>query len=130
MMRSKIAAVCLLAIVTIAGGAATLDAAKKSVPEFASSGRISGTELVYENLAINSKGIAVVTIHNPTSTGVSFSATFSFFNSKGKHLDSFTVSGFAHRNSSSTHAEEVTYSNIRTAKSVKVLGRAGRTVDD
>lgn len=112
--------------------AASATAAKKSsVPEFAANGKISGTEMMYENLAVNSNGIAVVTLFNPSGTSTSFRATFSFLDAKGGFLGSFTISGFAHKNSRVTYVDDtIDYSKIRRARSVKVLGRSGRVIDN
>ncbi len=104
-------------------------ASKKSEPEFRQSGAISGTPLLYQNLAVNKHGIAAVTIHNPTATGVSFSANFSFYDSKGRYLTGFSVSGFSAHRTHSSHFEEIDYKLIRKAASVKVLGRSGRTTE-
>lgn len=127
MMKIRISAVMMCAMLCVMCAGSATEAAKKSKPVYEMSGRISGTELQYENLVMNENDVAVVTIHNPTGTGISFNVTFSFFDAKGNFLDSFTVSGFAPNNSRATHVEEIVYQNIRTAKSVKVLGRAGRT---
>lgn len=111
--------------------AASLASAKaQSTPEFAASGRISGTDLTYSGLAVNKNGVLVVTISNPTGRGISFRANFVFYDSKGNLLDGISISGFAHKNSSTTHAESIDYGAVKKAKSVKVLGRAGRKVGD
>jgi hypothetical protein len=110
--------------------AAVCEAASKSgEPEYEPNGTVSGTPLLYQNLVVNKYGIATVTIYNPTSSGISFSANFTFYDSKGQYLAGFSVSGFATRNTRAAHIEEIDYKKIRKAASVKVLGRSGRTVE-
>ncbi len=124
-----IRALLVCAVLFLAPLAACEAASKNSGPEFKQSGAISGTPLQYQNLAVNKHGIAAVTIYNPTTTGVSFSATFSFYDGKGKYLGGFTVSGFSARNTRASYVEEIDYKAIRRAASVKVLGRSGRTTE-
>lgn len=129
MRRIMISALAVLTALFCVGCAEVEAKKKNPVPEFAVSGRINGTELLYENLSVNSHGIAAVTIHNPTGTGISFNATFSFLDGKGQYLGGFTISAFAHKGSQAAYFENIDYRQIRTAKSVKVLGRAGRISD-
>ena len=104
--------------------------AASGTPEYAESGTISGTPLQYQNLVVNKHGVVAVTIYNPTNTGVSFSANFAFHDSKGNYLTGFSLSGFASRNTRSSHIEEgLDYKKFRKAASVKVLGRSGRTTE-
>lgn len=122
MKKRKLLMTCVAVIMILAAPAF---AAKKNVPQFETNGTISGTPLLYENLSINKNGIAAVNIYNPTNKGMTFSASFSFYSSKGAFLAVMTISGYAEKNSRSSHIEEFDYGAIKTARSVKVLGRAG-----
>lgn len=126
---ATIHALLVCAVMLLALSAACEAASKNAEPEYEQNGTISGTPLLYQNLVVNKHGVAAVTIYNPTTTGVSFSANFSFYDSKGKYLAGFSVSGFASRSTRSTHIEEIDYKKIRKATSVKVLGRSGRTTE-
>lgn len=100
-------------------------------PTFAANGRISGTDLLYENLGVNKNGIAVVNIYNPSKRSVSFNVTFSFLNAKGQLLESFTLTGYARSNSRVSYVEDgIDYAGLKSAKSVKVLGRSGQTLSN
>jgi hypothetical protein len=122
--------VLFLCIVLSLLSAAVCEAASKSPsPEYEPNGTVSGTPLLYQNLAVNQHGIAAVTIYNPTSTGISFSANFTFYDSKGQYLAGFSVSGFAAHNARTACIEEIDYKKIRKAAYVKVLGRSGRRVE-
>lgn len=127
-----LAGTCILFIALLVPMCLQAGAAKseKDKRPYASSGAIPGTSLTYENLFINGKGIATITIHNPTSTGVSFSANFSFYDDKRKYVTGFTVSGYAAaagRNALFTEVKD--YKKLKKATHMKVLGRSGRSVE-
>ena len=104
--------------------------AEETRPTYATSGPIPGTQLTYENLAVNSHGVVTVTIHNPASTGVSFSANFTFYDGKGQSVAAFSLSGFAGARNRNAHMLQMKdYKNFRKATTLKVLGRSGRTVE-
>lgn len=106
--------------------------AEEAKPTYATSGLIPGTQLTYENLAVNKHGIASLTIHNPASTGVSFSANFTFYDSKGGAVAAFSLSGFATARTRNGHMVQMKNYNDKTFKkttSLKVLGRSGRSVE-
>lgn len=125
-MTKKIFAALFIICAIIAMGSLDPAESKSSKPNYQESGKISGTELEYSGLSINKNGIAVVTIDNPSSRPVTFSATFSFYNSKGGYLTSFTVSGHLRSKTRSTFVEEeVDYKSFAKCASMKVLGRAG-----
>lgn len=110
------------------------EAAKKkeaeTTPTYAASGSIPGTQLEYENLTINKHGIVAITINNPTSTGVSFSSNFTFYDAKGKYVAGFTLSGFASARTRKGHMIQMKdYGNLKKIASLKVLGRSGRSVE-
>ena len=126
----------LLAILALASPLTNpAEAAKKkkeaeTKPTYATSGTIPGTQLTYENLAVNSHGVVTVTIHNPTSTGVSFSANFTFYDSKGQSVAGFSLSGFAGARNRNAHMLQMKdYKNFKKATILKVLGRSGRSVE-
>ena len=127
----------LLAALTLAFQANPAEAAKKKKaeearPAYAASGPIPGTQLAYENLAVNKHGFVSLTIHNPSSTGVSFSANFTFYDSKGGAVAAFSLSGFATartRNGHIVQMKNYNDKNFKKATSLKVLGRSGRSVE-
>lgn len=128
-MKFSIGKIFLIILLITLLSVPAYSASKSTEPEFAQSGVIGGTKLRYENLFVNKHGIVTVTIHNPTTSGMSFNANFSFIDKNGNHLTGFTASGYAEKYKRVAHFYEVDYSKFKKAVSVKVLGRSGRTGD-
>lgn len=104
---------------------------KPTVPPYKPSGTISATVLTYENLFISKSGKVTVTICNPDTSGVVFSANFGFYTPKGEYLTGFTVKGFAGRIAKTDYSLQLSeYGKIKKASYMKVLGRAGRSIDN
>lgn len=119
------AAVAALVVIALAGACG---AGYASLPPYRTSGAISGTGLLYDNLRIDNKGRASLVISNPGNTGESFVAVFSFYTQDGVYLTGFTIKGFAGRKSSSGYALNVpNHAKLRGAAYMKTLGRAGRS---
>jgi hypothetical protein len=75
-------------------------------------------------------GAVGIVIYNPTRDGVTYTANFSFYNSKGEYLTGFSVGGFASGGSRTGFSLQLPdYREFRRASLMKVLGRAGRTVE-
>lgn len=106
------------------------DEDKETATSYRPSGSIPGTSLTYENLFINDKGIVTVTIYNPTSTGVSFTSKFSFYDDKGNYMTGFSIKGFSNAGVREAHFLELSdYKKFKKATRMKVLGRSGRSVE-
>ena len=121
-VRALLAAGVLLLISAIA--------ADSGLPPYRSSGKISGTSLLYENLYIDKQGNVAITITNPERTGEKFAANFSFYTDKGVYLTGFALEGFAGRVSRTSYELKMeNYAKLKRAAYMKVLGRSGRLSD-
>ena len=123
---------CLIFIFSLAHIATAASKPQKPTAlPYKSSGVISGTSLTYENLFINNSGRITLTICNPDTSGVIFSANFGFYTSKGEYLTGFALKGFAGRIAKTDYSLQLAEHNkIKKASYMKVLGRAGRSIDD
>ncbi|MDR1916031.1 MAG: hypothetical protein LBQ58_05600, partial [Synergistaceae bacterium] len=80
----------------------------------------------YDKLFIDDKGAVSITIINPENSGVNFTSSFTFYNSKGEYLTGFTIEGSSPRNSRKTYNLHLNnYKKMKTAFYMKVLGRSG-----
>ncbi|MDR3355211.1 MAG: hypothetical protein LBO21_09245 [Synergistaceae bacterium] len=129
------AVVCVVFMLLSLTAAPMAEAAKKKkaakvppVPPYKASGPIPGTPLLYENLFIAENGRVTITIYNPEESGLNFSSKFAFYSGKEEILTGFTIKGFIARRHRKSYAFDMTdFDNYKQAKSMKVLGRAGRT---
>jgi hypothetical protein len=97
------------------------------IPPYRAAGPIPGTSLLYENLFITEKGRVTITIYNPEETGLNFVSKFAFYSEKGEVLTGFTIKGFIARKFRKAYAFNMeNFGGYKLAKSMKVLGRAGR----
>jgi hypothetical protein len=133
--RRLLAAACVVLVLLSLPMALSAEAAKKKkavktppVPPYRASGPIPGTPLLYENLFITEAGRVTIVIYNPEKSGLNFTSKFAFYSEKDEILTGFTIKGFiAHRHRKAYAFDIADLDSYKLAKSMKVLGRAGRT---